>query len=148
MVKPLTKKQNFYDNSLEIKSSEIPGAGVGVFTQKYIEKDSIITEFTGEKISHTIGLSRIILKTSHSILYLNKKYCVDSKKDECCIATYINDAKGFIKISGLRNNVSLVIAKGRLLVVAKRNIKAGEELYMNYGINYWRTVIKYQKICL
>lgn len=144
MPKPLVKKQKFMDDDLIIKRSLIPGSGKGVYTKVNIEKESIVTEFTGEKISHTVALARFILKESHSILYLNKTYSLDSLKDKTCIATYINDAKGIIRIAYLRNNVSLIRARGRLFVIAKRNIKAGEELYMNYGLHYWKAVKHYK----
>lgn len=143
MPKPLVKKMNFMEEDLVIKKSLIPGAGKGVFTNINIEKESIIAEFTGEKISHTIGIARFILKQSHSILYLNKTYSLDSLKDKSCIATYINDAKGLTKIPYLRNNVDMVITRGRIFVIAKRNIKADEELYVSYGPSYWKAIVYY-----
>lgn len=143
MPKPLVKKMNFMEDDLVIKKSLIPGAGKGVFTKASIEKESIIAEFTGEKISHTIGIARFILKQSHSILYLNKTYSLDSLKDKNCIATYINDAKGLTKIPYLRNNADMVITRGRIFVIAKRNIKAGEELYVSYGSSYWKAITYY-----
>lgn len=143
MPKPLAKRMNFMEDDLVIKKSLIPGAGKGVFTKVSIEKESIITEFTGEKISHTIGAARFILKQSHSILYLNKTYSLDSLKDKNCIATYINDAKGLTKVPNLKNNASIVVARGRLFVIAKRNIKAGEELYVSYGPSYWKAIVYY-----
>ena len=72
MPKPLERKRDFMEAYLLVKKSQIPKAGKGVFTTVDIEKDHIITEFSGEKVSHTIGTARFIMKQSHSILYLNK----------------------------------------------------------------------------
>jgi len=146
MPKPLVRRRNFLECSLVVKKSQIPEAGKGVFTNVDIEKEHVITEFSGEKISHTIGAARFIMKQSHSILYLNKTYSLDSLTDPACIATYINDAKGINRIPYLRNNTMLVSVAGRLFVVAKRNIKKGEELFMSYGENYWIAMKKYNLI--
>ena len=133
----------FMEQELRIKRSLIPGAGKGVFTKVDIDKDEIITEFTGEKVSHTMGVARFILKQSHSILYLNNTYSLDSYADKDCLATFINDAKGLKRIPYKRNNVLLVRERGRLFVIAKRKITAGEELYMSYGSGYWRAIQTY-----
>jgi SET domain-containing protein len=144
MPKPLVRKWTFLEDDLRIKKSLIPGTGKGVFTKVDIEKETIVTEFTGEKISHTVALGRFILKESHSLLYLNKTYSIDSLKDKECIATYINDANGPAKLPGTKNNTAIIVARGRLFVIAKRNIKAGEELFINYGINYWKAFKHYK----
>ncbi|HRG01960.1 MAG: SET domain-containing protein-lysine N-methyltransferase [Bacteroidia bacterium] len=144
MPKPLLKKRDYIEKNLEIKKSQIPGAGKGLYTKIAIERETIISEFTGEKISHTIALARFILKESHSLLYLNQKYSIDSLKDENCLSSYINDANGLVKVSNLHNNVMLVVSRGRLFVIAKRKIKAGEELFLSYGKGYWKTVKHYK----
>lgn len=144
MPKPLVRKWKFLEDDLVIKKSLIQEAGKGVFTKVDIEKEEIITEFTGEKISHTVALARFILKESHSLLYLNKTYSIDSLKDKECIATYINDANGPVKLPGIKNNATIIVARGRLFVIAKRKIKPGEELFVNYGINYWKAFKHYK----
>ncbi len=138
MRKLITRKQKFMDDFLFIKKSQIPNSGKGVYTKIKIEKEHIITEFSGEKVSYTIGRARVILNQTHSILYLNTKYCLDSVADPNCIATFINDAKGLNKIPYKRNNVLLKLVNGRCFVIAKRNIKAGEELFLWYGSTYWK----------
>jgi len=53
------------------------------------------------------------------------------------MAKYANDARGIIKITGLRNNAEYVIRKSRCYIVAKRSIAAGEEILVAYGKEYW-----------
>jgi hypothetical protein len=138
MVKPLIPNKVHLEKSLQIRESSIPDSGMGLFTKIDIEKNTVITEFYGEKISHTIAAARSILNKSNSILYYNKTYCIDSTIDENCLATFMNDANGFIKNTKIKNNVYLLVANGRIYVIAKRSIKCGEELFMGYGSNYWK----------
>lgn len=142
MPKPLKKNIIHLEKDLVVKKSSIPKAGKGLFTKINIEKDTVITEFTGEKISHTIGAARTILKQSHSILYLNQKYCVDSVTDKDCVATFMNDLNGPSKVSGLKNNTDLFRANGRIYVIATKDIKANEELFLDYGPMYWHDLKK------
>jgi SET domain-containing protein len=144
MPKPLTAIKNYLEKHLTVKKSKIPNSGKGVYTKIDIEKDEIVTEYTGEKVSHTIGTARFILNQSDSLIYLNKKYFVDSRTDENCLATFINDASGLNKIN-LKNNVLMIRVRGRIFVVAKRNIKKGEELLISYGTNYWKNS-KFKKV--
>lgn len=137
MPKPLLPLQRHLEDNLVIKKSTIPNSGKGVFTKVDIEKDDIITEYTGEKVSHTVGASRVILAQSDSVVYLNKKYLVDTRTDKTCYATYINDAEGLNK-TGAKNNVYMVRMKGHIFVVAKRDIQKGEELFISYGKLYWQ----------
>jgi hypothetical protein len=69
--------KNSYDDltypSLEVKSSNIKGAGNGQFTQEYIAKGTIIGEYTGEIVnnrgrSSTEDLSQLaISKCEHAL---------------------------------------------------------------------------------
>lgn len=145
MVKPLIPNKIHLEKNLKIKKSLIPNSGNGLFTKIDIEKDTVITEFYGEKVSHTIALARGILKKSHSVLYYNKTYCIDSTTDKKCLATFMNDANGVIKLVNIKNNVYMLRANGRIYVIAKRFINAGEELFMDYGASYWKGM-KYYKL--
>ncbi|MES2566301.1 MAG: SET domain-containing protein-lysine N-methyltransferase [Bacteroidota bacterium] len=144
MPKPLLPKWKFMEDDLFIKPSLILGAGKGLFTKVYIEKEDIVTEFTGEKISHTVSLARFLMRQSHSLVHLNATYCIDSCVDKKCLATFINDAKGILRVPYLRNNVKLVSTNGRLFVIAIKNIKAGDELYLGYGKEYWQAMKNYK----
>lgn len=61
------------------------------------------------------------------------------------VGSFINDAKGPIRVAGARNNVTIrimfIIHDGQLnralLVVAKRAIEIGDEIWMSYGPSYW-----------
>ena len=138
MVKPLIPNRAHLEKNLQIKKSSIPGSGMGLFTSIDIKKNTVITEFYGEKISHTIAAARSILNKSNSILCYNKTYCIDSTIDKNCLATFMNDANGVIKKTEIKNNVYMLVANGRIYVIAKRSIKCGEELFMSYGTNYWK----------
>ena len=44
---------------------------------------------------------------------------------------------------GVRNNCCYEIRKGTPYIVASRNLKAGEEIFVSYGRGYWRTMGPY-----
>jgi len=44
------------------------------------------------------------------------------------------------RIEGLRNNSRYEIRKGEAYIIASRNIKAGEEIFVSYGRAYWNTL--------
>jgi hypothetical protein len=144
MPKPLKQNKTHLEKYLFIKKSLIPGAGNGLYTKVNIDKHTVVTEYFGEKISNTIGAARFILKQSHSIIYLNQKYCIDSTYDKSCMATFINDANGLFKIKGIKNNAFSLNSNGRLYIISKRKINAGEELFIEYGSNYWKAINHYK----
>ena len=63
------------------------------------------------------------------------------------VGSFINDAKGVVQFLGQRNNVVFKRSwffdgtrrQRIILVVASRPIRAGEELWLSYGIGYWNT---------
>ena len=57
------------------------------------------------------------------------------------LARYANDAKGLGR--GLLNNCKYVEDKGRVFIVAIKDIPAGAELLISYGKEYWDTLKKF-----
>ena len=58
MAKPLIPNRVHLEKNLQVRKSSIPDSGMGLFTKIDIEKSTVITEFYGEKISHTIAAAR------------------------------------------------------------------------------------------
>ena len=51
-----------------------------------------------------------------------------------------NDAKGLTKITGISNNCKYEIYKNSGWIAATKNIKAGSEIFVSYGAEYWKDI--------
>lgn len=114
------------DYSLKVKRSL---AGLGLFTLSDIPKGACIIEYRGNILS--------------------------KQEEEDSNSLYLFDAEGGVTIDGAprwntaryinhscRPNAEIDIYKHRVYVMAKRNIKAGEELNYDYDKEYWKEYIK------
>lgn len=130
---------------LEVRDSNIPNAGKGLFTTMPIKKGAVILEYQGEKISWKECQKR---NQKHKgmgsyYLYISAKNCIDAEHTLDSLGRYANDAEGYIKIKGLRNNAEYQIINKTPFIVAKKNIKAGEEILVGYGKEYWKVMKHY-----
>jgi len=124
-----------FEPHLRVKRSTIPKAGKGLFTKVDIPKDSLIVEYLGKvtkwkDAAHGDGLNPYIF-------YVNRNKVIDAWKTPKHLARYANDAKGLVKVKGLRNNAEYTTKKGRAYIKATRNIPAGSEILVSYGDDYW-----------
>ena len=60
---------------------------------------------------------------------------LDCKQTDC-FAKYANDAEG--SDTGFKNNCIISMEEDDVVLVATRNIEAGEEIFVEYGENYWQ----------
>ena len=118
---------------VEVKKSKIPGAGVGVFAKKDIRAGEDLGFYRGEWLQ-----PEEYAKDNRSITYTlrlaNGTY-VDAEHNGYNFISRINAPKG----TGMKSNLYWN-HEGR--TIAKRNIKAGEELLVGYGALYWRGIKK------
>lgn len=111
---------------LKVKRSK---AGLGLFALSPIKKGDFIIEYTGEHLTNDEADRR----GGKYLFILTKKITVDGR-GRSNIARYINHS--------CRPNAEPEIKKGTIIIQAKRNIKAGEELTYDYGKEYWNEHIK------
>jgi SET domain-containing protein len=127
--------------ALKVKKSMIPGAGKGLFTSKAIKKGEQIIEYLGEIIEWKEYKKRVDKDEDGYLFFINRKRCIDSFNTPQHIARYANDAAGLTRVKGLTNNSEYVITdKIRCFLVAKRNIEAGEEIFVSYSKDYWKCI--------
>ena len=116
-----------------VKSSSIHNRGV--FAARDIAKGQRIIEYRGEKITKKESERRGIAhfdaakSTGDGAVYLftlNKKYDVDGSMDW-------NDAR--LINHSCKPNCEAQIIRGKIWIVALRNIKAGQELSFDYGFD-------------
>jgi hypothetical protein len=107
-----------FEKHLFLKKSQIPGAGKGLFTRIDISKGQLIVEYKGKLV--------LWKDVKHEDGYNLKSF-----------GRYANDARGFSKITGLKNNSEYVVKRNKCYLSAIRKIHKGEEILIPYGKAYW-----------
>ncbi len=121
---------------LFIKKSKLPNAGKGLFTKKEIVKGIRIAEYKGKlrqwkDVKHLDG---------HNVylMYITRHAVIDAQDATRTLARYANDAKGLMRVEGLKNNCETVSEGKRCYIESIRPIKKGEEILVGYGKDFWQ----------
>ncbi|MGB3948293.1 MAG: SET domain-containing protein [Bacteroidia bacterium] len=125
---------------LEVRKSTIPNAGKGLYTKRDIKKGERIVEYLGEIITWKECDIRAEKDEGGYVFYISRNKCIDAFHTPDALARYANDAKGLTKIKGINNNCVYEIYKNRGWITATKNIKAGSEIFVSYGAQYWRDI--------
>ncbi len=131
------------EKQLEVKESNIPGAGKGLFTNDFIAKGARIVEYKGairtwKEVKHD--------DTNFYIMSVTRHHIIDANSHKKSLARYINDAKGLQKIKGIHNNGEFIREGLKVFVEAIRDIPAEAEIFVSYGKEYWEIIRKNRKI--
>lgn len=129
---------------LIVKKSKLPKAGKGLFTTRDIEKDAIVCEYEGEKLTWKECLKRNDEQKDKGayFFYINSKNCVDAQYTVWALGRYANDAAGPGRVAGVRNNSRYEVIKGKPYIRASRKIRAGSEILVSYGKEYWEALLE------
>ena len=103
--------------------------GLGLFALNDIKKGSKIIQYTGIKIPRD-DLSR---HKGRYLFTLNDKWTIDGRSRDN-IARYANHS--------CRPNADTITTARTIWIIAKRKIRAGEEITYNYGKEYFNQFIK------
>ena len=130
----------YLDKYLYLKKSNLPGAGLGLFTRVDIAKGTRIVEYKGriqpwKDVKDQDGYNPYIFK-------VNSRIAINGLNYKKSFGRYANDAKGFERVKGLRNNADYEVENNRCYLDAIRNIKKGEEILVEYGGNFWALLRK------
>ncbi|KAL2175970.1 uncharacterized protein P884DRAFT_226780, partial [Thermothelomyces heterothallicus CBS 202.75] len=122
--------------------SQLEACGYGLFAAEDIAQDEFVIEYTGELISHDEGVRREhrrgnVFDEEHKVSYLftlleQEGIWVDAAMYGN-LSRYINHASGNCNIMP---RIMYVNHEYRIKFSALRDIKAGEELFFNYGDNF------------
>ena len=126
--------------ALIVKKSKIPGAGKGLFTTKPIAKGSRVIEYRGEIIAWKEYSQRVKENKDGYLFFVSRKVCIDAFSTPQYKARYANDAMGYVRVKGVRNNSQYETEGDRCFIVSTRNINAGEEIYVDYTRDYWKVM--------
>ncbi len=123
--------------ALIVKKSQLPNAGKGLYTTTPIKKGERIIEYLGEIIDWSEYVKRVAEDKDGYLFFINKKRCIDAYNTPEHKARYANDAAGLTRVKGLKNNSEYEIIKESCFILAKRDIAAGEEIFVSYTKEYW-----------
>ncbi len=129
--------------NLEIKDSTIPNCGKGLFATAAFKRGDKVVEYTGEIITWKECQKRNEeMKDGFGAyyFYVSDRKCIDAQNVPESLARYANDAAGFTRIPGIRNNCRFEVIKSRAYIIASRNLKPGEEIFVAYGKDYWNAL--------
>lgn len=135
---PLLEKQ------LIIKRSEIPGAGKGLFTKKFIPKGTRIIEYKGKATTWKKVSSGT--KFNGYLYYITRNHVIDAMGQKNSLGRYANDARGLTKIKGLANNTRYVQEGKKVFLEATKDIPEKTEILVGYGKEYWEVINANKKI--
>ncbi len=132
------------ESDLFIQDSTLPACGKGLFTKVPIKAGTIIVEYKGEKITWKEGLRRNEKHPHQSpyLFYISANNCIDAEYTPSALARYANDAQGHTRVKGIRNNAEYTIINKVPFIKAIKNIKAGQEVFVSYGQDYWKALKK------
>lgn len=128
----------FLEKKLRVKKSTLPAAGKGLFTTVDIPKKTRIVEYKGTRT--TWNEVKDDDGKNGYIFYITSKNVIDALPHKDALARYANDARGLVRVEGIRNNAEYIIDKGKCYIDAMRDIPAGSEIFVNYSADYWRTI--------
>ena len=123
----------------------MPGAGKGLYTTKSIRKESKIIEYRGEIIGYNEYRKRTRNEQDQYLFFVRMQLCIDAMHTPQYKARYANDAAGITRLKGVKNNSDYIIFGDKCFIVASRDIKAGEEIFVNYTKSYWDYMRKRMK---
>ncbi|QLH33953.1 MAG: SET domain-containing protein [Cyclobacteriaceae bacterium] len=127
------------EKKMVIKKSTLPGAGKGLFTKVFIPKGTRIVEYKGELVTWK-EVEKMADDRNGYVFFFNNKHCIDAWKTRKGIAHYANDARGLVRVEGVKNNSEYVTEKKRCYIEATRDIPAGSEILVGYGGEYWQAI--------
>ena len=131
------------EKDLEIKTSTLPGAGKGLFTNVAIPKGTRIVEYKGTVKTWDEAKQD---PTNGYIYFLKPNHVIDGRDHPKSLARYANDAAGLVRAKDKGNNARFEPDGLRVFLVATKDIKAGDEIFVSYGKKYWDTVKKNNQI--
>jgi SET domain-containing protein len=109
------------NGDLAVRKSSLHG--LGCFAKVKFLKNTQIAAYTGERITHTEAISRLVGANGKHISQLDVDHYIDGRigGNE---TQYINHS--------CEPNADVVISDGVMIVVALREIRAGEEVTVDY----------------
>ena len=116
---------------VQVGSSWIRGADLGLFAKVGIRKGQVLTCYMGERL---VTRDAICRKDKSYLMRIGPELYIDSIDSKFSLARYINDCR-------TKTGYNVMFLKSRCescaWVISTRDINKGEELFVDYGRWYW-----------
>ena len=123
-------KKILSEEDFELKTSSIPGIGMGLFALRTIYKDDTIGPYTGVVVTDDQANAEPY-NTSHYMLWVCKDCNIVSEGETAGYTRYINHSDN-------PNSRFVVSTRWKTArVVATKRILKGQELFIDYGPSFW-----------
>jgi len=132
------------EKQLKVKKSQLPNAGMGLYTTKSIPKGTKIVEYKGRR-SKWKDVKDEDGKNGY-IFYINRNHVINALPVKSALARYANDARGFVRIKGVLNNADYAVDGLKAYIESKKEIPAGAEIFVDYGKDYWKVIRENMKL--
>jgi uncharacterized protein len=106
--------------------------GLGLFATAPIEKDAVIVEYTGRRITHAEA-ERLEARGARYVFEINSRWSIDGSS-RSNMARYANHA--------CRPNAESDLVKGKLILRAIKAIEPGDEITYDYGEEYFELFLE------
>ena len=125
-------------NGLQVKQSNIPNGGDGLFTLIARQRNELIGEYSGEELTDAQLQNWYGNDTAPFAFKARGNFNVDPACERCYSA-YANTARG----SNYQNNCTFIVSHQggtRVRVRTTKAVPANAELFVAYGANYWNNL--------
>lgn len=123
-----------YQFGLRVKQSNIPNAGLGLYTLKEIKSNHKIVDYKGKLNNPNPNFTYT--------LQIDSRNHIDASEPTSGVGRFANDCrKENRRKRHCRDNnakFSVDTRRKKASIKAKRKIKAGEEVFVSYGRDYWK----------
>lgn len=118
---------------LEVRTSTIPNAGMGLFARRSIPKGRVLGEYTGEKLTFAQAQGR---DTSYMI-YTDERGPAAGQEGTVIDGKTMENPMRWPNHNPSRENAfAEVDDKGHIFFRTKKAIAKGQEIFINYGEDY------------
>eukprot|EP00762_Andalucia_godoyi_P003956 ANDGO_05736.mRNA.1 hypothetical protein EMIHUDRAFT_97090 len=120
------------DEGLYIAKSTIPGAGYGLFSQVDIQKNEIVSEYTGRIMTDIDYSLRYPENDAEYVISVGEDLSIDGDDPSATtLARFANHQQGN------RANAGYIMSGCKVFVIAFKFIKRDTEIFTDYGRQFW-----------
>lgn len=120
-----------------LKVAHFEGKGRGIISERRFQRGEFVIEYVGDLISTTEAAERekryALDENAGCYMYYfkhkNQQYCIDATEDTGKLGRLVNHSRN----GNLMTKIVVVKQKPHLVLIAKDDIEAGEELCYDYG---------------